>query len=100
MFFGLKKSLLILFLILSAALSLSLQVKAADPKCPGFDEAPPPVLKVDLPQLISALENLKDTHGRTVWKTTDETKASLKEIFEPTTPRKKLEQFFQLMFLI
>jgi len=94
-----KKYLIVLLIILGFG-GLSLPAGAADPKCPGSDEPPPPVLKADVPKLLAALENLKDTHGRTVWKTNDETKATLKEIFEPTTPRTKLEQFFQLMYLI
>ncbi|MFO1519944.1 MAG: hypothetical protein U1F57_09830 [bacterium] len=73
---------------------------AEDPHCPGADNPPPPVLKADLSKLIAALEKLKDTNGRNVWQTTDETKAALKEIFESTPTKTKLEQFFQLLFLL
>ncbi len=73
---------------------------AADDACPGGDSPPTPILKVDLPALVTALEGLKDSKGRGVWTTTPETTAGLKEIFEAVPPKTKLEQFFQLLLLI
>ncbi len=69
-------------------------------KCPGADDPPPPVLRADLSQVIAALENLKDIRGRSFWRTTDETRGDLKETFESVPPKTKLEQFFQLLYLL
>ena len=68
--------------------------------CPGADNPPPPVLQADLPKLVFFLEKLKDTRGRTIWKTTSENRVALKEIFEAIPPKTKLEQFFQLLSLL
>lgn len=68
--------------------------------CPEANAPPPPILDVDLPQVISLLERLKDTRGRTVWTTTPELKEEVKEVFESTPRKTKLEQFFQLLYLI
>src|SRR5262245_22709677 len=92
-------TLFILSFFLGAAI-LPDAVWSNDARCPGADDPPPPVLKADLPLLISELEKLKDTEDRPVWQTTDETKAELKGIFEAVPSKTKLEQFFQLMFLI
>lgn len=85
---------------------------AADPKtkgsakeevsgqCPGGDTPAPVILDADMPKLVSLLENLKDTQGRNVWKTTPELLADLKDVFESTPRKTKLEQFFQLLYLI
>jgi hypothetical protein len=100
MFHSLRLALFVLFGFFLGAAVLPGAAWADDPRCPGADSPPPPVLKVDLPQLISELEKLKDTQDRPVWKTTDETKAELKDIFESVPPKTKLEQFFRLMFLI
>jgi hypothetical protein len=69
-------------------------------KCPEANAPPPPILDADLPQVISLLESLKDTQGRTVWKSTPELLAELKDVFTSTPRKTKLEQFFQLLFLI
>jgi len=73
---------------------------ANDPRCPGSDDPPTAVLNVDLVVLEASLESLKDTQGRPVWKKTPETQSSLREIFDSQTPITKLEQFFQLLYLI
>jgi len=84
--------------LLGLVLSQSSFSIAADPKqCPGAFAPAPPVLKPDLLALLSALEALKDTTGQGVWKTTPETKKELDQVFESKT---KLEQFFQLLFLL
>lgn len=61
---------------------------------------PPPVLKVDLPQLIVALENIRSDDGKTLYKNSPENEAVLRKIFESTPSKTKLEQFFQLLFLL
>jgi len=86
--------------MLAGLVSLSFSAFSEDGKCPGMDDPPPPVLKPDMPKLIAALENLKDAHGRSIWQTTEETKKDLNDIFESVPTKTKLEQFFQLLFLI
>src|SRR5262245_52103823 len=93
-----KKYLWVLFLSVFGLFFHLSGAKADNQKCPGSDTPPPPLLKVDMAQLTSALELLKDTRGRNVWKSTDENKKALQGIFENT--KTKLEQFFQLMYLI
>lgn len=68
--------------------------------CPGVDDPPPPVLKVDLLRLTTLLEGLEDIQGRKIWVTTPKTRDRLREIFESVPPKTKLEQFFQLLFLL
>ncbi|MDO8643806.1 MAG: hypothetical protein Q7S00_02420, partial [bacterium] len=70
----------------------------ADVKCPGGDSPPTPVLKANLNQLTSALENLVDLKGRKIWETTEESKEALRAIFDQE--KTKLEQFYQLLFLL
>ena len=69
-------------------------------QCPGADIPPPPVLDINLTSLITILGNLKDTQGRSVWKNTPESLETLKEIFQSTPRKTKLEQFFQLLYLL
>jgi hypothetical protein len=69
-------------------------------KCPGYDAPPPAILEVDTAAITKALENLKDTQGRPVWKNSPEAQAELTDIFRSTPRKTKLEQFFQLLFLI
>ncbi|GEM_PF-1388444 len=69
-------------------------------KCPGANAPAPPVLKVDIPNLISALEKVQNTEGRAIYKNSPSNEAQLKKIFESTPTKTKLEQFFQLLFLI
>lgn len=69
-------------------------------KCPEAFAPAPPVLDVDLVQLKSALSDLRDTEGREVWKNTAATDATLEDIFKSTPRKTKLEQFFQLLFVI
>src|SRR4029453_3966402 len=88
-----------LFLLLAAWASFSSFALAEDGKCPGMDDPPPPILKPDMPKLIASLENLRDVAGRSVWKTTEETKKELNEIFDAVPSKTKLEQFFQVLFL-
>jgi hypothetical protein len=88
------------FFFLAGLILLVRSVAAEDSRCPGADDPPPPVLKVDLPKLTSLLEQLKDSQGRIFWKTTEETKEELRETFESTPSKTKLEQFFQLLYLI
>lgn len=71
-----------------------------DEKCPGGDSPPTPALKADLSQLLSSLEKLKNTRGRKVWQTTDVSRQALHEIFESVPTKTKLEQFYQLLFLL
>lgn len=68
--------------------------------CPEADAPPPPILDADLPNVLSLLEALKDTQGRTIWKTTPESEEDLRDVFQSTPRKTKLEQFFQLLFLI
>ncbi|MBF0493181.1 MAG: hypothetical protein HQM15_10430 [Deltaproteobacteria bacterium] len=85
--------LLILFFSISSVL-------ANDARCPGENEPPPPILKIDQSSLLKQLEQLKDTQGRVLWTTKDENKKELENIFESKPQKTKLEQFFQLLFLI
>lgn len=71
-----------------------------DSRCPGVDDPPPVVLKVDLPSLQSSIAHLKDVKGRLVWKSSPENVEELRSIFESVPTKTKLEQFFQLLFLI
>lgn len=88
------------FFSLLGLVFLTTGAAADDPRCPGADDSPPPILRADLPKLISLLEQMKNSRGTVFWKTTDETRESLHEIFESIPPKTKLEQFFQLLFLI
>ncbi len=83
------------------SLSLPLQADKIDSeKCPGANAPPPPVLKVDLPALIIALENIRTSDGKAIFKNNPENEAVLRKIFESTPSKTKLEQFFQLLFLL
>lgn len=73
---------------------------SAEHACPGGDYPPPPVLKADLPKLTAALEQVTDIQGRPVWKSTPEAQADLREIFESVPQKTKLEQFFQMLYLL
>lgn len=94
-----------IFLVFSGAAaegSKSPEAIAKDPvlECPEANAPPPPILDVDLPKVTSLLEALKDTQGRSIWKTTPELQSELKNIFESTPRKTKLEQFFQLLYVI
>lgn len=91
-----KKLFLLFFLIILFPLALS----AKDARCPGEDDAAPPVLKVDLNDLTKKLEQMKDSQGRALWVTHEQNKKELQGIFETQPQKTKLEQFFQLLFLI
>jgi len=96
-----KRTLLLLGIIFISFLPNSLWAdKTSDDKCPGANEAPPPVLKVDLPKLIIALEGIRTHDGKQIYKNSPENETQLKKIFESTPPKTKLEQFFQLLFLL
>ncbi len=71
-----------------------------DEKCPGAKAPPTPILKVDLNKITAALENIRSTEGKALYKTNPENEAQLKKIFESTPQKTKLEQFFQLLFLL
>ncbi|MBI1909290.1 MAG: hypothetical protein HYS22_03890 [Deltaproteobacteria bacterium] len=71
-----------------------------DPRCPGSGDPAPPILKADLPRLSRELEGLRDQQGRSFWQTTPDRALALLEIVDAQPPKTKLEQFFQLMFLI
>lgn len=58
------------------------------------------MLKADLPKVIALLSLLQDTKGRRLWEKTPENVAALKEVFESVPQKTKLEQFFQLLFLL
>ena len=51
-------------------------------------------------QVKTALGALHDTQGRGVWKNSAETDAALEDVFKSTPRKTKLEQFFQLLYLI
>lgn len=73
----------------------------ADPqKCPNANAVAPPILVVDLPKLTTALEAIRTTDGKVLFKNTPENQAKLKNIFESKPQKTKLEQFFQLLFLL
>ena len=98
-----KKFLLLLSSIsfLMFILQPSLRAEKIDhEKCPGADAPPSTVLKVDLPKLITALEAIRTTEGKQLYKNSPENAAQLKKIFESTPSKTKLEQFFQLLFLL
>lgn len=86
--------------MIALLLSLSRPVSATPSSCPGADDPPPPILKADLSKVITTLEGLRDTQGRPVWKKTTPAVASLIEVFDSTPPKTKLEQFFQLLYLL
>lgn len=72
----------------------------ADPRCPGSGDPAPPTLEADMPKLVGHLESLRDHEGTFFWKTTPKTQKGLEEIFESKPTKTKLEQFFQLLYLI
>lgn len=76
------------------------RLEAKDIRCPGVDSPPPRVLQVSLKELELALSELKDEHSRPLWKNTEKSKKKLEEVFESIPSKTKLEQFFQLLFLI
>ncbi len=69
-------------------------------KCPDAVMPPPPILDVDLDQLKASLASLRDTKGREIWKNTPETDQALEFIFKSSPRKTKLEQFFQLLYVI
>lgn len=82
---------------------MSFSVFAESPdlnKCPGANAAPPPILKVDMPQLVKSLESIRTTDGKQLYINSPENAGILHKIFESTPPKTKLEQFFQLLFLL
>lgn len=96
-----KRKVSFFFVIfLSSLLSLGWSAFAAEADCPGVSEPPPVILKANLESVQSSLESLRDEQGRIVWTTTSNSKQALREIFESTPAKTKLEQFFQLLFLI
>lgn len=95
-----KKACFLVFAALFFLFSTHAGLGAEEGECPGLDLPPPPVLKVDLPELIATLEQLRDTRERLVWRTTPEAVRDLREIFESVPQKTKLEQFFQLLFLL
>lgn len=90
----------LLGLICSPILTLQSEDKPDFQKCPNANAAPPPVLNVDLPKLTTALEAIRTTDGKQLFKNSPENQAQLKNIFESTPRKTKLEQFFQLLFLL
>ncbi len=86
--------------VLFLTLFLISPLHANDSRCPGENEPPPPILKIDQSALLKQLEQLKDTQGRLLWSTNDQNKKELDIIFNSTPQKTKLEQFFQLLHLI
>ena len=70
----------------------------ADSRCPGADDPAPVIAPPNMPKLVLALEKLKDVEGRGVWVKSDDNLAALKNIFESTPQKTKLEQFYQLLY--
>lgn len=94
-----RKASFSLFVLVFVLIHLSSLVAKQD-FCPGVDDPPPPVLNPDIPRLVAALESLRDADGRVVWKTSEVALSDLRHIFESKPAKTKLEQFFQLLFLI
>jgi hypothetical protein len=69
-------------------------------KCPEAKAPPPPILDVNLDEVRASLAALKDSDGKPVWTESAENDASLKQIFESVPRKTKLEQFFQLLYLL
>lgn len=96
-----NKILYFALVLLAIFTPLSLHAEKIDlEKCPGANAAPPFVLPVELPKLVTALENVKDGSGKNIYKNTPENEAELKKIFSSIPNKTKLEQFFQLLFLL
>lgn len=76
------------------------QVIAEEKECPGGDSSPSVVQKADLARLSSVLRSLKDTQGRIVWKDPENIKASLPPIFETQPVKTKLNQFYELLYVL
>lgn len=89
----------IVFSFFCLILSFS-HASAEEKRCPLDDLPPPPIRPADMPLLIKSLEKLKDTEGRSLWTNTPSAIAELKEIFESKPPKPKLEQFYQLLFVL
>ncbi|MBI2338855.1 MAG: hypothetical protein HYU99_00605 [Deltaproteobacteria bacterium] len=75
-------------------------VLLADDRCPGADSPPPPVLKADLPKISAALDSLQKLLDLPIWEDSDDSRQSLRNIFDTVPQKTKLEQFFQLLFLL
>jgi hypothetical protein len=69
-------------------------------KCPEAKAPPPPILDVDLAAVKKALGALKSEDGKALWTDSADNDALLAEIFQSTPRKTKLEQFFQLLFLL
>lgn len=69
-------------------------------KCPEAKAPPPPILDVNLAEVKTSLAALKDEEGKLLWTDSAENDAALKEIFESIPRKTKLEQFFQLLFVL
>lgn len=80
--------------------SVKADEKADPQKCPNANAVAPPILVVDLPKLTTALEAIRTTDGKSLFKNTPENQSQLKNIFESKPQKTKLEQFFQLLFLL
>jgi hypothetical protein len=74
--------------------------EGAKEKCPEAFAPPPPVLDVNLTELKTTLATLRDENGKTVWTDSPENEGTLAEIFQSTPRKTKLEQFFQLLYLL
>lgn len=96
----LKKKASFSFFVLALVLVPLTSLGAKQDFCPGVDDPPPPVLNPNVPRLVTSLESLRDTEGRVVWKTSESNLSDLRRIFESKPAKTKLEQFFQLLFLI
>lgn len=90
-----KVTFLAVLLVITGALA-----HADEGSCPGADDPPPLILSVDLGRITQVLDSLEDIQGRRFWKTNEETLTSLREIFESRPQKTKLEQFFQLLYLL
>lgn len=94
------KNKITVFLLLLTCFVVSPSVILADDRCPGADSPPPPVLKADLPKISAALDSLQKILDLAVWEDSDDTRQSLRNIFDTIPQKTKLEQFFQLLFLL
>ena len=89
-----------IFLVLLVYWVVSFSVLLADDRCPGADSSPPPVLKADIPKISDALDSLQKVLGVPIWEDSDDYRQSLRNIFDTIPQKTKLEQFFQLLFLL
>ncbi len=82
------------------SLGISAKVDDKENECPGLNAPPPPIRQASVNDIHKELLKMKDYRDRPVWKDTPSHRESLQAIFEASPAKTKLEQFFQLLYIL